>query len=99
MLLEDTPTNYIDQLIKQVLSKQTIEQLNKNKISIIDFNNKRKKIDKMRVDKNGNKLSNNSFKNQALNYFNSKYNNYSKYLTIINNALDNYLILEGYFNY
>lgn len=99
MLLEDTPTNYIDQLIKQVLSKQTIEQLNKNKISIIDFNNKRKKIDKMRVDKNGNKLSNDSFKNQALNYFNSKYNNYSKYLTIINDALDNYLILEGYFNY
>ena len=99
MLLEDTPTNYIDQLIKQVLSKQTIEQLNKNKISIIDFNNKRKKIDKMRVDKNGNKLSNNSFKNQALNYFNSKYNNYSKYLTIINDALNNYLILEGYFNY
>lgn len=44
MLLEDTPTNYIDQLIKQVLSKQTIEQLNKNKISIIDFNNKRKKL-------------------------------------------------------
>lgn len=53
----------------------------------------------MRVDKNGNKLSNNSFKSQALNYFNSKYNNYSKYLTIINDALDNYLILEGYFNY
>ena len=97
--LEDTPINYIDQLIKQVLSKQTIKQLNKNKISVIDFNNKRKKIDKMRVDKNGNKLSNNNFKEQALNYFNSKYNNYSEYLTIINNALDNYLILEGYFNY
>ena len=99
MLLEDTPINYIDQLIKQVLSKQTIKQLNKNKISVIDFNNKRKKIDKMRVDKNGNKLSNNNFKEQALNYFNSKYNNYSEHLTIINNALDNYLILEGYFNY
>ena len=99
MLLEDTPINYIDQLIKQVLSKQTIKQLNKNKISVIDFNNKRKKIDKMRVDKNENKLSNNNFKEQALNYFNSKYNNYSEYLTIINNALDNYLILEGYFNY
>lgn len=99
MLLEDTPINYIDQLIKQVLSKQTIKQLNKNKISVIGFNNKRKKIDKMRVDKNGNKLSNNNFKEQALNYFNSKYNNYSEYLTIINNALDNYLILEGYFNY
>ena len=99
MLLEDTPINYIDQLIKQVLSKQTIKQLNKNKISVIDFNNKRKKIDKMRVDKNGNKLSNNNFKEQALNYFNSKYNNYLEYLTIINNALDNYLILEGYFNY
>ena len=53
----------------------------------------------MRVDKNGNKLSNNNFKEQALNYFNSKYNNYLEYLTIINNALDNYLILEGYFNY
>ena len=51
MLLEDTPINYIDQLIKQVLSKQTIKQLNKNKISVIDFNNKRKKIDKMRIDK------------------------------------------------
>ena len=99
ILLEDTPINYIDQLIKQVLSKQTIKQLNKNKISVIGFNNKRKKIDKMRVDKNGNKLSNNNFKEQALNYFNSKYNNYSEYLTIINNALDNYLILEGYFNY
>ena len=99
ILLEDTPINYIDQLIKQVLSKQTIKQLNKNKISVIDFNNKRKKIDKMRVDKNENKLSNNNFKEQALNYFNSKYNNYSEYLTIINNALDNYLILEGYFNY
>lgn len=99
ILLEDTPINYIDQLIKQVLSKQTIKQLNKNKISVIDFNNKRKKIDKMRVDKNGNKLSNNNFKEQALNYFNSKYNYYSEYLTIINNALDNYLILEGYFNY
>lgn len=98
-MLEDTPINYIDQLIKQVLSKQTIKQLNKNKISVIDFNNKRKKIDKMRVDKNGNKLSNNNFKEQALNYFNSKYNNYLEYLTIINNALDNYLILEGYFNY
>ena len=98
-MLEDTPINYIDQLIKQVLSKQTIKQLNKNKISVIDFNNKRKKIDKMRVDKNENKLSNNNFKEQALNYFNSKYNNYSEYLTIINNALDNYLILEGYFNY
>ena len=98
-MLEDTPINYIDQLIKQVLSKQTIKQLNKNKISVIDFNNRRKKIDKMRVDKNGNKLSNNNFKEQALNYFNSKYNNYLEYLTIINNALDNYLILEGYFNY
>ena len=87
------------QQLFDVLSKQTIKQLNKNKISVIDFNNKRKKIDKMRVDKNENKLSNNNFKEQALNYFNSKYNNYSEYLTIINNALDNYLILEGYFNY
>ena len=51
------------------------------------------------TDKNGNKLSNNNFKEQALNYFNSKYNNYLEYRTIINNALDNYLILEGYFNY
>ena len=56
-------------------------------------------LSKAKVDKNGNKLSNNNFKEQALNYFNSKYNNYSEYLTIINNALDNYLILERYFNY
>lgn len=99
MLLEDTPINYINQLIKQVLSKQTTEQLNKNKISVIDFNNKRKKVDRMRVDANGNKLSNNDFKKQALSYFNSNYNKYSEYSTIVSDAIDNYLILESFFNY
>lgn len=99
MLLEDTPTNYIDQLIKQVLSIQTTEQLNRNKISVIDFNNKRKKIDKKRVDKEGNNLTANEFKRQAVNYFTTKYSKFSKYSAIVNDALDNYLILENYFNY
>jgi hypothetical protein len=99
MLLEDTPTNYIDQLIDKILSKQTFEQLNNNKISFVNFNNKRKTIDKKRVDKFGNKLSNDNFKNQALDYFKSKYKNYLNYTKIVNDALDDYLILEQYFNY
>ena len=52
ILSEDTPINYIDQLIKQVLRFLTTEQQSKNKISFINFNSKRKNIDSSRVDKN-----------------------------------------------
>lgn len=64
-ILEDTPSNYIKQLIQQILSKDTFEHISQNKISVISFNKKRKQIDKMRVDTNGNKLTPNEFKTQA----------------------------------
>lgn len=99
MIKEDTPNNYIDQLIKQVLSKATPEQNKQGKISFVNFNSKRKSIDKLRVDKNGNKLSNVMFKTQALNYFDANYQNYRLYRNIVKDALDDYLILENYFPY
>ena len=54
----------------------------------------------LRVDKYGNKLSNENFKKQALDYFIQNYSNYSAYETIVKDAIDNYLILENvFFNY
>lgn len=42
MIFEDTPKNYINQLILQVLSIKTKDQQNNKKISTIDFNKKEK---------------------------------------------------------
>ena len=66
MIFEDTPKNYINQLILQVLSIKTKDQQNNKKISTIDFNKKRKIVDKLRVDENGTPLSNKDFKKQAI---------------------------------
>jgi hypothetical protein len=100
---EDTPSNYIKQLIQQVLSKDTFEHTSQNKMSVISFNKKRKQIDKMRVDINGNKLTPNEFKTQAKNYFLANYKDYSKYNKIVDDAIDDYLLIEEnkfkYFNY
>ena len=99
ILSEDTPINYIDQLIKQVLRFLATEQQSKNKISFINFNSKRKNIDSSRVDKNGKYLTPEEFKNQALEYFDKNYKAYSKYKQIVLDALNDYSIIEEqYFN-
>lgn len=102
-ILEDTPSNYIKQLIQQILSKNAFEHISQNKISVISFNKKRKQIDTMRVDTNGNKLTSNEFKELAKSYFLTNYKNYSKYDKIVNDAIDDYLLIEEskfrYFNY
>ena len=99
MIFEDTPKNYINQLILQVLSIKTKDQQNNKKISTIDFNKKRKIVDKLRVDENGTLLSNKDFKKQAMEYFKNNYKNYSEYSQTVSNALDDYVILENFFNY
>ena len=100
MLNEDTPENYINQLVLQVLSKNTLNIQNKNNIPFTSFNKKRKNVDKLRVNNFGEKLSNEDFKNQALKYFNQKFSKYQDYKTIISDAIDDYLIIENkYFNY
>lgn len=99
MIFEDTPKNYINQLILQVLSIKTKDQQNNKKISTIDFNKKRKIVDKLRVDENGIPLSNKDFKKQAMEYFKNNYKNYSEYYQTVSNALDDYVILENFFNY
>ena len=103
IISEDTPSNYIKQLIQQVLSKDTFEHISQNKISVISFNKKRKQIDTIRVDTNGKKLTQNEFKKQAKNYFLTNYKNYSKYDKIVDDAIDDYLLTEEnkfkYFNY
>lgn len=101
MILEDTPSNYITQLFAQVLNTETTAQPNRAKISIISFNTKRKKIDKLRVDASGHKLSNKEFKQQALGFFQKRFPNKKQFETLVSDAIDNYLILEedSYFNY
>lgn len=97
--VEDTPENYIEQIIKQVLSKATTEQLNKNKISYINFNNGRKRVETKRVDKLGRDLSSQEFIYQGLDYFDKNYKQYSQNRNFILNALKDYAIVENYFNY
>lgn len=57
MLNEDTPENYINQLVLQVLSKNTLNIQNKNNIPFTSFNKKRKNVDKLRVNNLGKKFS------------------------------------------
>lgn len=99
ILFEDKPNNYITQLIKRVLNINTINHLDPTKINYIDFNSQRKMIDKTRVGINGETVSNQQFKNQALDYFDKNYSKYAKYRNVVSNALDDYLIVESYFNY
>jgi hypothetical protein len=99
ILFEDKPNNYITQLIKRVLSINTINHLDPTKINYIDFNFQRKMIDKTRVGINGETVSNQQFKSQALDYFDKNYSKYAKYRNVVSNALDDYLIVESYFNY
>lgn len=91
ILNEDTPQNYINQLIKKVLSKSTTKNLTQAKNNYLEFNKKRKNIETTRVERNtGKQLSKEEFIRIGLDYFNNNFKTYSSYKQIVIDALNDY---------
>lgn len=96
---EDNGASYATGLYLKVLSKITKEHTNPNNINYIYFNNNRKNIDKIIIEK-----TIQDFINNALKWFKQYHKDlYVKYKELIKKAAEHYFnsktIQESYFNY